>query len=89
MIKGTLCSLGIEKMLKYSFKTNAPARFRIHTDDQNLLQMVCQIFGAYYEDNCAAENRRDPVLSAILRKEASNIVKEYDMKYIISTKCFR
>ena len=40
MIKEFLCSLGIEKMLKSNFKTNDPASFRIHTDDQNLLQMV-------------------------------------------------
>ena len=32
--------------------------------------MVCQIFGTYYEDYCADELRRDPVLSAILGKEA-------------------
>ena len=32
--------------------------------------MLCQIFGAYYEDNCADELRHDPVLSAVLGKEA-------------------
>ena len=70
MIKEFLCALGIEKILKNSFKTNDAASFRIHTDDKNLLQMVCPIFGTYYEDNCADELRRDPVLSAILGKEA-------------------
>ena len=29
-----------------------------------------QIFGTYYEDNCADEIRKDPVMSAILGKEA-------------------
>ena len=70
MLKEFLCSLGIEKILKSNFKTNDPASFRIHTDDQNLLQMIYQIFGTYYEDNCADELRHDPVLSAVLGKEA-------------------
>ena len=70
MIKEFLCTLGIEKILKNSFKTNDAASFRIHTDDKNLLQMVYQIFGTYYEDNCADELRRDTVLSAIFGKEA-------------------
>ena len=69
MIKEFLCTLGIENVLKSSFKTNDPASFRIHTDDQNLLQMLYQIFGTYYEDNCADELRSDPVLSAVLGKE--------------------
>ena len=70
MLKEFLCTLGIEKILRNNFKTNDPASFRIHTDDQNLLQMIYQIFGTYYEDNCADELRRDPVLSAVLGKEA-------------------
>ena len=70
MIKEFLCSPGIEKIIKSNFKTNDPASFRIHTDDKNLLQMIYQIFGTYYEDNCADELRRDPILSALLGKEA-------------------
>ena len=70
MLKEFLCTLGIEGILKNNFKTNDPALFRIHTDDQNLLQMVYQIFGTYYEDNCADELRHDPVLAAVLGKEA-------------------
>ena len=70
MMKEFLHVLGFEKLLKASFKTNDPASFRIHKDDENLLQMLCQIFGAYYEDNCADELRHDPVLSAVLGKEA-------------------
>ena len=70
MLKEFLCTLGIEKILENNFKTNDPASFRIHTDGQNLLQMVYQIFGTYYKDNCADELRHDPVLSAVLGKEA-------------------
>ncbi len=70
MIKEFLHALGIEKLLKNSFKTNDTALFRIHKDDENLLQTLCQIFGAYYEDNCADELRHDPVFSAVIGKEA-------------------
>ena len=70
MIKEFLHTLGIEQLLKNSFKTNDPASFRIHKDDENLLQMIYQIFGTYYEDNCADEIRHDPVLSAALGKKA-------------------
>ncbi len=70
MMKEFLHILGIEKLLKNSFKTNDPASFRIHKDDENLLQMIYQILGTYYEDHCANELRHDPVFSAILGKEA-------------------
>jgi hypothetical protein len=70
MIKEFLHVLGLEKLLKNNFKTNDPASFCIHKDDENLLQMICQIFGTYYEDNCADELRNDPILSAVLGKEA-------------------
>ena len=70
MLKEFLSTLGIEMLLKDNFKTNDSASFRLHTDDQNLLQMIYQIFGTYYEDNCADELRHDPVLAAVLGKEA-------------------
>ena len=70
MIKEFLHVLGLEKLLKNNFKTNDPASFRIHKDDENLLQMIYQIFGTYYEDNCADGLRNDPILSAVLGKEA-------------------
>lgn len=70
LIKEFLHALGFEKLLKSSFKTNDPALQRIHTDDKNLLQMIYQIFGTYYEDNCADELRHDPVMTALLGKEA-------------------
>lgn len=70
MIKEFIHMLGIEKLLKNHFKTNDPALSRIHKDDENLLQMLYQIFGTYYGDSCADELRHDPVLSAVLGKEA-------------------
>lgn len=70
MIKEFLHALGFEKLLKDGFKTNDSARFRIHKDEENLLQMIYQILGTYYEDHCADELRHDPVLAAALGKEA-------------------
>lgn len=70
MIKEFLHALGIEQLLKGSFKTNDTASFRVHKDEENLLQMIYQIFGTYYEDNCADEIRHDPILSAVLGKKA-------------------
>lgn len=70
MLKEFLYILGFEKLLRNNFKTNDHASFRIHKDDENLLQMIYQIFGTYYQDNCADELRQDPVLSAVLGKDA-------------------
>ena len=68
LIKEFACKLGFEKILKSEFKTNDTAKTRIHKDDENLWQMVYQILGAYFEDDCADELTNDPVLTAILGK---------------------
>jgi len=52
------------------FKTNDPAIFRYHTDDQNLMQSVYQIISAYFADDCADELTNEPVMTAALEKEA-------------------
>ena len=44
MIKEFLSALGLEKIIKYNFKTTDTALFRHHKDHENLLQMVYQIF---------------------------------------------
>ena len=69
LIKEFACKLGFEKILKSEFKTNDPSGIRIHKDDENLWQMVYQILGAYFEDDCADELTNDPVLTAILGKK--------------------
>ena len=70
LIKEFACKLGFEKILKSEFKTNDTATSRTHKDDENLWQMVYQIFGGYFEDDCADELTNDPVLTAILGKKA-------------------
>ena len=61
LIKEFACKLGFEKILKSEFKTNDTAKTRIHKDDENLWQMVYQILGAYFEDDCADELTNNPV----------------------------
>ena len=70
LIKEFTCKLGFEKILRSEFKTNDLAKIRIHKDDENLWQMVYQILGAYFEDDCADELTNDPVLTSILGKKA-------------------
>ena len=70
LIKEFACKLGFIKILQSMFKTNDPASFRLHKDDQNLWQIIYQILGAYFEDDCADELTSDPILTAILEKKA-------------------
>ena len=70
LIKEFTCKLGFVKLLKSIFKTNDSAILRYHKDDENLWQMIYQILGAYFEDDCADELTNDPVLTAILDKKA-------------------
>lgn len=85
MIREFLHILGIEKILKSSFKTNDPASFRLHKDDENLLQMIYQIFGTYYEDNCADEIRKDPILTAFSAEEFrhSSIIQHIPLRILL------
>ncbi len=69
LVKEFACRLGFVKLLKSLFKTNDTA-VRHHKDDENLWQVIYQILGAYFEDDCADELIHDPVLTAILDKKA-------------------
>ena len=60
--------MGFEKILRDTLKTNDTASFRWHTDFDNLMQMILQIFAAYFSDDCADELIKDPVFTAILNK---------------------
>ena len=43
---------------------------RHHTDDENLCQMIYQILAGYFNDNDADELINEPILNAILQKDA-------------------
>jgi len=70
LIKEFTCKLGFVKLLESLFKTNDTALVRHHKDNENLWQVIYQILGAYFEDDCADELIHDPVLTAILAKNA-------------------
>ena len=70
LIKEFVNKLGFTKILKSMFKTNDTASFRLHKDDENLWQMIYQVLGAYFQDDCADELTNDPVMTAILGKKA-------------------
>ena len=70
LIKEFACKLGFVSILKKEFKTNDCASFRFHKDDENLWQVIYQILGAYFEDDCADELTNDPILTAVLAKKA-------------------
>ena len=70
LIKEFAARIGLIKLVKQLFKTNDSAGFRLHTDPDNLMQMIYQIIVAYFEDDCADELTNDPVFTAILEKKA-------------------
>ncbi len=70
LLKEFCYKIGTVKLVRRLFKTNDSAWYRIHKDDENLLQAIYQIFAAYFEDGCADELTNEPVMSAILEKKA-------------------
>ena len=70
LVKEFAAKVGLIRLVKQLFKTNDHASFRLHTDADNLLQMIYQIIAAYFEDDCADELTYDPVMTAILGKGA-------------------
>lgn len=70
LIKEFAAKIGFEDLVKKNFKTNDPATFRHHSDADNLLQMIYQTIAAYHRDDDADELTLDPVMTAVLGKEA-------------------
>lgn len=70
LLKEFCYKIGAVKMINRLFKTNDSAWFRIHKDDANLMQVIYQIFAAYFEDDCADELTNEPVMTAILEKDS-------------------
>ena len=70
LIKEFAAKIGFEDLVRKNFKTNDYAIFRHHTDPENLLQMIYQTIAAYHRDDDADELTNDPVMTAVLGKEA-------------------
>ena len=69
LIKEFTNKLGFDKLLR-KFDIDGKNAGRTHTDGVNLLQVLFQIFAAYFEDDCADELTNDPIMTSILAKEA-------------------
>ena len=65
-----LCKIGAIDLIKKLFKTNDAASCRTHKDPDNLIQILYQIFGSYFKDDCADDLRTDPVMTEVLGKDA-------------------
>ena len=70
LIKEFAAKIGFIKLVKQLFKTNDHTDCRIHTDSDNLMQMLYQIIAAYFEDDCADELTNDPIMTAVLEKDS-------------------
>ena len=70
LLKEFYHKLGVKALLKKHFHTTDSASFRIHKDHENLLQMLYQITGAYFQDDHADSLRNDPILNAVVGKAA-------------------
>lgn len=68
LVKEFIHKLGIDSLVKQSFRTNDRRVFKIHTDDNLLLQAVYQYMASYFTDDCADALRTDPVFCATLGK---------------------
>ena len=70
LIKESAAKIGLIKLLNRLFKTNDHTNSRVHKDPDILMQMTYQIIAAYFKDDCADELTHDPVMTAILEKDA-------------------
>lgn len=69
LLKEFCHKLKIEQLIETTFKTNDTA-CRYHTDGQNLLQVLYQIFAGYFKDNHADYLTNDPVMTRMLEKNS-------------------
>ena len=69
LIKEFAARVDLIKLVNKLFKTNDHTACRMHTDPDNLMQTIYQIIAAYFEDDCADELTKDPVMNAILEKD--------------------
>lgn len=70
LMKEFLNQFGIIDILKECFATTDTASYRKHSDIENLLQSMYQIFAGYFEDDRADSLIKEPVFTACLDKVA-------------------
>jgi hypothetical protein len=70
LMKEFLYQIGFLDILKKYFATTDTASYRIHTDVENLLQALYQIFAGYFEDNRADKLINEPVITVCVGKDS-------------------
>lgn len=70
LMKEFLNQIGFIDILKECFATTDTASYRKHSDIENLLQSMYQIFAGYFEDDRADSLTKEPVFTACLDKVA-------------------
>ena len=69
LMKEFMHKFGIPTLLREKFKTTDKSFARKHKDADNLLQVICQILGAYFTDDTADALKNDPVFTSVLEKD--------------------
>ena len=69
LMKEFMHKFGIPALLREKFKTTDKSFARKHKDADNLLQIICQILGAYFIDDTADALKNDPVFTSVLEKD--------------------
>ena len=69
LMKEFMHKFGIPALLREKFKTSDRSLSRKHKDADNLLQIICQILGAYFTDDTADALKNDPVFTSVLEKD--------------------
>lgn len=69
LVKEFAEKIGFNKIIKNVFKTNDTS-IRNHKDHENLLQVIYQVLGRYFNDNDVDELTHEPVLNTILDKDS-------------------
>ena len=70
LMKEFLYQIGFMDILVECFSTKDIATYRIHSDIENLLQSMYQIFAGYFEDDRSDSLTNEPVFTACLGKDA-------------------
>lgn len=69
LVKEFVHKIGLDRVIKSTFKTNDTASFRIHKDEENLQQEIYQTIAGYFQDDSSDELTNGPVFNTILDKE--------------------
>ena len=70
LISEFMSKMGFNKLIEESFHTESKGHSKIHTDSDNLKQVIYQVMAGYFEDDNADFLRNDPAFTGILGKDS-------------------